>query len=159
METEKNEIKLFVDSAIGLNYRVFRFLEKYAKCTLVERDQVDTYTIAIGSTTDIRNRRVFNLARYAIGIGPLSSKYADDNLPAQISFADAQNFVQALIVAWLYGDENDKVLEDIKNFLGKDYSMTGQWDAHADCWMKNININTYTSVRDTIYALINDFKS
>jgi hypothetical protein len=125
---------------------------------VLDNSAVDGETIFIGNINCVANRKRFNNSLFSICIGPngKSSEYADINMPDDLFLEDCyEYFIPALIVARIFGDTDETILNKIKDFLAPNYSIDGSWKSHADIeWTQEKNC--FMTVKTFIDTLILD---
>lgn len=126
------------------------------KTEIVDESNIDSQTVFVGKTADISNRKYFNLSGYSIALnsGVEESPWSDENIESCFSSDDYEHFIPALVFARQFGDVDDSVLPKIKKFLAKNYSMDGEWTAHADKEIWTDTKTAYMTVRIAIARLI-----
>lgn len=159
-DATKRKLKLWVEPAISENpiaEMKFTWLRNYCDVEFVGTSDIDNKTVAIGMTNNIKNRKIFNKAGFAVGIGLFESQYEDYFFPmAQLSLEDLVAFISALAITRFYGDVDDDVVPAVKEMLASDYSMNGEWTAHADSKIWVDEKTPYLTVQNAIKRLIND---
>ena len=121
-------------------------------------EKANSDTVFIGRQHTILNWRAFNISRLSIAYDAIeSSPWADYNLRTINSVYDISVFSMAIIYAHLYADtaqSKEEAMTNLKNMLGKYYSMTGDFTGHGDPeWIEG-----RTPV-ETIYNMIDIIKA
>lgn len=159
-DAKKRPLKLWVEPAVSekpIAQMKFTWLRNYCDVELVGTSDIDNKTVVIGMTNNIKNRKIFNKAGFAVGIGLFESQYNDYFFPmAQLSLEDLVAFISALAITRFYGDIDDDVVPAVKEMLAHDYSMNGEWTAHVDSKIWVDEKTPYLTVQNAIKRLIND---
>ena len=159
-DAKKRQLKLWVDPAVSQNpiaEMKLAWLRNYCDVEFVGTGDIDNKTVAVGMTNNIKNRKIFNKAGFAVGVGLFESQYEDYFFPmAQVSPEDLSAFISALAITHFYGDVDDDVVPAVKEMLASDYSMNGEWTASADSKIWVDEKTPYLTVQNAIKRLIND---
>jgi hypothetical protein len=122
--------KVFTDNA--------KYFKGIKRIDFIEYDPEKTNSdiVFIGQQHTILNWRAFNISRLSIAYDVIeSSPWADYNLRMINSIYDISVFSMAIIYAHLYADTvqpKEEAITNLKNMLGKYYSMTGDFTGHGD---------------------------
>lgn len=152
------KIKISSDNSLYLSHLIAG-LQKFGieDIEKVSPMDVDGETVFVGETLCLANRKRFNKALFSVGIGPknIKSDYVDLHF-TNLTSEDLEFLITALIIARLFGDTDETILQRIKNFLAPLYAIDQQnWDAHADIkWIKHSSV--YATVYNFIKCLVED---
>lgn len=121
-------------------------------------EKANSDMVFIGRQRTILNWRAFNISRLSIAYDAIeSSPWADYNLCKVDSIYDISILSMAIIYANLYADTvqpKEEAITNLKNMLGKYYSMTGDFTGHGDPeWIES------KTPAETVYNMINAIRT
>lgn len=150
-------LKIELEKVFTNNVKYFKDI-KHIDFVEYNPEKANSDTVFIGRQRTILNWRVFNASRLSIAYDTIeSSPWADYNLCKVDSIYDISILSMAIIYANLYADTvqpKEEAMTNLKNMLGKYYSMTGDFTGHGDPeWIEG------RTPAETVYNMINAIRT